>query len=61
MLQLHKAYLQVDGMLDVIEVGHSICQADGVAWKEGVPAFHDEQLLGDYHLQAGYAPERSHL
>lgn len=56
---MHKAYLQMDRMLDVVKLGHSICQADCIAWEERVPAFHDEQLLGDYHLQAGYAPERS--
>lgn len=38
-------------MLDVIIVRHSICQADCAAWEEGLPAFHDEQLLGYYHLQ----------
>ena len=55
----HTAYLQVDSMLDVIVVRHRIRQTDCVAWEERVPALHDEQLLGYYHLQAGCVPDVS--
>ena len=47
--QCHK-YLQVNGVLDVVILWHCICQTHCVAWKEGVPALHDEQLLRHYHL-----------
>ena len=44
------ADLQVDGVLDVIILGHQVCKTHCSGCKKGVPALHDEQLLGNYHL-----------